>query len=92
MRRGPEGKGAGSKMPWEGLPLLPLGGPRKDQPRYPAAAWRQIPLDGSPGLPTHGLCIRSLLWGFGTITYSHLWVFFGNCQLWPVTERSQSQR
>lgn len=26
MRRGPEGKGIGLKMPWERLPLLPLGG------------------------------------------------------------------
>lgn len=45
MRRGPEGKGAGSKMPWEGLPLLPLVGPRKDQPRYPAAERRDLPGD-----------------------------------------------
>lgn len=45
MRRGPEGKGAGPKMPWGGLPLLPLGGPRKDQLRYPAAERRDLPGD-----------------------------------------------
>lgn len=32
--------------------------------------------------------MRSLLWGFGTIMYSGLWVFFGNCQLlaWDCKE------
>lgn len=46
MRRGPEGKGIGLKMPWERLPLLPLGGGlRKDQQRYPAAERWDLPRD-----------------------------------------------
>lgn len=76
-------QGGQSKMPWEGL-LLRLGGPSKDQPRYPVAerrgsAWRQSPLDGSLALPTRGLCVRcfgdlgqlhTVLCGFSVIIVS----------------------
>lgn len=72
-------------MPWEGRPLLRLGGPRRDQLRYPVAerwgsAWRQTPLDGGLALPTRGLCVRcfgdlgqlyTVLCGFSLVIVSY---------------------
>lgn len=43
---------------------------------------------GPPPLPEW--LMWSLLWGFGTIMYSGLWVFFGNCQL-PAYDCKESQ-